>query len=188
MNVPATDFGPKRLSLLVGSGLVLFALLVQLSVGPMHLFERANIRGDMKERLMVGLPESELTIMHFTEAEFTSIDLEDDDREMEVDGVMYDIVRIHRESAGGIVVEAAKDDAETKLMAELDLLVQGQLAGDIRGQEQRALLVSAWCTFHETIGRTSLVVPSPTERAYAASGACTGRTIGAIDPGPPRRA
>jgi hypothetical protein len=188
MNRPATAVGPKRLSLLGGAGLVLFAVLVQLSVGPVHLVERTSIREDMKARLMAGLPHSELTVFHLTGAEFTNIDFEDDGREMEVDGVMYDIVRIHRGSANGVVVEAARDDAETKLMADLDRLVQGQLAGDTRGQEQRAQLVSAWCAFHEAIGRTSLRLPPPKELTYAASSECTGRTIGAIDPGPPRRA
>lgn len=188
MNGVPAAFGAKRLSLLVGAGLVLFAVLVQLSVGPVHLLERAGIRGDMKARLMAGLPQCRLTILHLSEAEFNGIYFEDDGREMEVDGVMYDIVRIHRESTNEIAVEAVRDDAETELMADLDRLVQGQLAGDTRGQEQRAQLVSGWCVFHEAIGRTALVLPSPTELAYAVSRACSGRTIGAIDPGPPRRA
>ncbi len=188
MNRPTTAVGPKRLPLLTGATLVLFAVLVQLSVGPVHLFERASIRKEMKQRLMVGLPSSELTIFRLTGTEFKDIDLEDDGREMEVDGLMYDIVRLQWEPDGIVVVEAVRDDAETQLMADLERLVQGQLVGDTRGQKQRVQLVSAWCTYHEAIGPNRFWLPSPKELGYAEVGMCTGRTIGAIDPGPPRRA
>jgi hypothetical protein len=178
----------KRLPLLTGAGLILLALLAQLSVGPMHLFERFSIREEMKHRLMTGLPQSEWTVFHFSQADLEDLDFEDDGHEMEIGGMMYDIIRTGQEADGGIVIEAVRDDAETKLMADLDRLVRGHLAADTKGQEQRSRIIGAWVTYHETIGGTSLRPPSSKELGFARFGGHMGRTIGAIDPGPPRLA
>lgn len=178
----------KRLPLLAGAGLVLLALLAQLSVGPLHLFERFSIREEMKHRLMTGLPKSELSVFHFSQADLEDIDFEDEGREMEVGGMMYDIVRTCATVDGGIVIEAVRDNAETKLMADLDRVVQGHLAADTKGQEQRSRIVAAWANYHEVIGRSSLRPPSSNELGFARFRGHMGRTTGAIDPGPPRLA
>ena len=181
-------WGVGRCSVLLGAGLVLFAVLAQLSVAPVFFAQRAAIRHEVKDRILAGLPQSALTVFRFSAAEYDAVDLLDGERELRSEGILFDIVRTYREAGGGYVIEAARDDQETELMADLDRMVRGRLSADTEGQEQRSRIIGAWITWFQSLDTTSFRLPDPQGIGYAQVVVAGGRCISAIDPGPPRRA
>jgi len=96
------------------SFLILMLLLVNLAGFYGYFIIRLQeIHEDSREAIST-LPESALQKFHFTKAEFLSILL--DEREIKVDGKMYDIAYI-RNFEGGLMVFALHDEAEDDLLA-----------------------------------------------------------------------
>ena len=179
--------GPKAAMLLMGCALVLVSIIAQLSVWPVHSVQRQAIRHEMKDRILAGLPESALTKFRFSQAEYEEVDFVDGGRELRSEGVMYDIVRIYRNSQGVVVIEAARDDKETELMADLGRLVQQRIDADEQGQEQRQNVIGSWAPFCGTVVPVEVQAPPAIERWFGSSDPSTGRSATPIDPGPPRR-
>lgn len=179
--------GPKAAMLLMGCALVLVSMLAQFSVWPVHSIQRRAIRHEMKDRILAGLPESALTVFRFTLAEYEQVDFVDGGRELRSEGVMYDIVRTYTDLGGLIVIETARDDEETGLMAELGRLVQRRVDADEQGREQRQSVIGSWAPFFGAMPSPRIPAPPVSERSFGSSEPCTGRSAAAIDPGPPRR-
>ena len=173
--------------LLMGCTLVLVAMVAQLSVWPVHSVQRRAIRHEMKDRILAGLPESALTRFRLCQAEYDAVDFVDGGRELRSEGVMYDIVRIYENAQGLIVIEAARDDKETELMADLGRLVQQRVDGDEQGQAQRQSVIGSWAPFCGAVVPLRVQAPPVIERWFGSSDPFTGRSATPIDPGPPRR-
>lgn len=180
--------GTKAAMLLMGCALVLVSIIAQLSVWPVHSMQRQAIRHEMKDRILAGLPESALTEFELTPEEYEQVDFVDGGRELRCEGVMYDIVRTGKNAQGMMVIEAARDDKETGLMADLGRLVQLCMDADEQGREQRQSVIGSWASFYREVVPPQVPAPPVIERCFGPSEPFTGRSAAPIDPGPPRRA
>ena len=179
--------GTKAAMLLMGCALVLASMVAQLSVWPVHSMQRRAIRHEMKDRILAGLPESALTKFRLTPAQYEQVDFMDGGRELRTDGVMYDIVRTWTNAQGLIVIEAARDDKETGLMADLGRTVQLRMDADEQSREQRQSVVGSWASFCGEVVRPQVPAPPVTGRCFGSLEAFTGRSAASVDPDPPRR-
>jgi len=179
--------GPKAAMLLMGCALVLVSMLAQFSVWPVHSIQRRAIRHEMKDRILAGLPESALTKFRFTLSEYEQVDLVDGGRELCSEGVLYDIVRIYKNGQGFMVIEAARDDKETELMADLGRMVQRRVEADVQGRQQRERIIGSWAPYCGTIDALSIPSSPIAERCFGSIRQREGRSADAVDPGPPRR-
>ncbi len=179
--------GTKAAMLLMGCVLVLVSIIAQLSVWPVHSMQRQAIRHEMKDRLLAGLPESALTKFFLTPTEYEKVDFVDGGRELRSAGVMYDIVRIYLNGEGLVVIEAARDDKETELMADLGRMVQKHVDADPQGRDQRQRVIGSWAPFCGTIIPLRIPAPPVITRSFGSSEPFSGRSAAPIDPGPPRR-
>lgn len=177
----------RHLPVLVGAAAILFAMAVQLSLYPVFHVQRRAIRHEMKDRILAGLPASALTKFRYTPEQLAAVDFVDGGRELRHHGVMYDIARVYHDGRGQVVIEAARDDKETKLMADLGRMVERRVEQDAGGRSARLALMGGWAVYcepwpsMENGGRESRVLSfrEPVDRP--------GIPGDAIDPGPPRR-
>ncbi len=179
--------GTKAAMLLTGCALVLVSIIAQLSLWPVHSMQRRAIRHEMKDRILAGLPERALTKFRLSQAEFAEVDVVDGGRELRSEGVMYDIVRMYRNGQGLIVIEAARDDKETELMADLGRLVQQCVDADEQGREQRQNVIGSWAPFCGTVIPVRIQAPPAIERWFGSTAPFMGRSSDPVDPSPPRR-
>lgn len=179
--------GTKEAMLLMGCALVLASMIAQLSVWPVHSMQRRAIRHEVKDRILAGLPKSALTKFRLTPAEYEQVDFVDGGRELRSEGVMYDIVRICKSAQGLMVIEAARDDKETGLMAELGRIVQQRVDADEQGREQRQHMIGSWAPFYGAVVPVKVQSPPAIERWFGSSDPFKGRSATPIDPSPPRR-
>lgn len=173
--------------LLAGAALVFVAIVGQLGVGPVYLFRQFELREAMERRILKGLPDEALTVLHFTGKEFKELTLYDDGQEFELDDTMYDIVSIAT-SSGSVVVRAVRDGDETSLNKDLDELVHAQMAADQRGGHHRSCVMASWAPFFEDVQSISLDHTALAIPVFGHHHVITGRENGPVDPGPPRAA
>lgn len=173
--------------MLAGAGAFVVTLALQLSVWPTFECQRYMIRSEMKARMLLSVPQEELTVYRFTQAEFGDLDFEDGGHEVRLNGAMHDIVRIARDIDGTMLVQVVRDAAETALLADLDRRVRGLQEADTRGQEQRRLLTSMWPGFHEPLSTTTFDLPAMF-RHFPEEQQGYHHTADTADPGPPRLA
>src|SRR6187455_1320589 len=91
-------------------------LALQLSIWPVFECQRYMIRSEMKAQLLRCVPQEDLVVFRFTQAEYAGLDFEDGGREIEVNGAMHDIVRTAPDAHGMILIQVVRDDAETALL------------------------------------------------------------------------
>ena len=185
--------GPKAIDhkaagMLLGCALVLVSIIAQLSVWPVYHLQRRAVRHEMKDRILAGLPESVLTRFVYTDDQYAELDLLDGGREIRSEGVMYDIVRIQR-LHGKVIIEAARDDKETKLMADLDRMVEQRAAADKEGQQQRQRIIGTWAIYFGSPVTVCLQEPgSSFDVCFGEKERTLVHPFRAIDHGPPRSA
>lgn len=180
------DLCPRGV-LLAGSLAFAVSLVLQLSIWPVFEIQRRAVRSEMKWKLLRGVPESDLLIYRFSREVYAELEFEDGGKEVELKGIMHDIVRTLHEADGTVVIHVVRDDVETALLAGLDQRVRGIQERDTRGQEQRRALTALWAAYHESPG-TRLLSMAPMDRWFHEPLARHGRTIDSADPGPPRGA
>ena len=178
----------QQLLVLAGAATVLFSVLVQLAMYPVFHVQRTAIRHHMKHRILAGLPASALTTFRFTPQELAKVHFVDGGRELRHEGVLHDIARVYHDGHGQVVVEALRDDRETRLMADLGRMVERRVAQDADGRTGRLVLMAGWAAFCEPWPAEWSVGQPSQDRPFMKLATSAGRQVGAIDPGPPRRA
>jgi hypothetical protein len=107
-----------------------------------HLFffkiRQYEIRREIKQRIKAGIPETELAlhkIPNTLEIKTNSAFQRIDEREFRYDGVIYDVVRqeIHGDTTWYYCL---RDEDETRLFANIDELVQQDMAGNPQHRKQ----------------------------------------------------
>ncbi len=172
----------------LGAGISAFlvAMGLQLSIWPSFELERRAIRSAMKWSILRGVDPSELVMLRFSTREYALLRFEDQGREVRVADRIYDIVRTTR-AAGTVTIHAIRDDEETELLADLDSSVQRAQDQDDQGGSQRRMLITAWAGFHEGPVEKTIAI-SGQLRQFPHRSIAEGRTLGSIEPGPPRKA
>lgn len=172
------------IGLITGISALLVAMGLQLSIWPSFELERNAIRSAMRWSILRGVDPSALEMLRFTTTEYAQLRFEDEGKEVRVDGHIYDIV--HTTSAAGtVIIHAVRDEAETALLADLDRRVQQ--AQDDQGHCHRRMLIAAWAGFHEGPVERTIAITAQL-RHFPDRSVAEGRTLGSIEPGPPRKA
>ena len=106
---------------------ILLALFIYQIIGfvPVFLMERMIVRKEIKKMIKASVPQHELTVFHFTEAEFDALQWVKPGKEFILNDKMFDIVR-KSESSGNITVHVINDTQERQLFADLDDQVNRQ--------------------------------------------------------------
>lgn len=177
----------RQLPLLAGAAAVLLAMGVQLAMYPVFHAQRRAIRHEMKDRILAGLPAGALTTFRFAPQELADVDFVDGGRELRHQGALYDIARVYHDGRGRVVIAALRDDRETRLMADLGRMVERRVAQDAHGRNGRLALMAGWAVYCEPWPRMLHADHAAVTRAFGETAGDAGRSVDAIDPGPPRR-
>lgn len=162
------------------------AILLQLSLWPTFEWKRYQIREAVRGSILATLPPGELTTLSFTPEQFAGLTSMDDGREILLDGIVYDIVRMTEDHDGSIQVQAYRDDDETAELIDLDRLT-GLLQGeDEDDQEQRVVTVGSWAPFHEWSTTISFRLSASARVFGLTCGMPIDRVID-VEPAPPRK-
>lgn len=158
-------------------------MLSPFSIWPVHNVQRLEARGRMVERLSTGTPTQDLGTFRFPPVEFTRSGLKDDVEEFEMDGVLYDVVDMVRETDGTMLVRAVRDDGETALLVTLDRLIRR--FQDEREQDDERSEEPSWNPFHEHLS-LPVTVACATERMFPVLVSGVRGMVGGVEHGPPR--
>ncbi len=110
----------------ITSIVLLIALSLNTSVYYFYLkLRQTNIRKEIKMKIKAGVPEDELTLFYYTEANKHEFDWKHS-REFNHHGVMYDVVREENPEPGVRLLYCVTDHQETLLFGNLKILVTQQ--------------------------------------------------------------
>jgi hypothetical protein len=126
-------------------------------------------------------------VFRYAPQELAEVDFVDGGRELRHEGVMYDIARVCHDGHGRVVIAALRDDKETKLMADLGRMVERQVEQDAAGRNGRLALIGSWAVYCEPWSSMGCMVLAGQDLTFVEPAMRPGRSVGAVDPGPPRR-
>ena len=104
---------------------------------PVFLFLQNNIKKEIKSRIKLAVPDSELQLIIVNESNIAQVKWFDKN-EFLLDGNLYDVVRIENNKQGEPVYYCINDKQEMKLFTNLGKLIQNAFDGKTNNKKNQS--------------------------------------------------